>query len=90
MVNKIKITMAADGQSMEYLHADVVSLHKFGSKQVRRASDVEFDHSRQEWVATLMDGREIARDANRDTVLRVEREVIEDMLVRGESVPGCT
>jgi hypothetical protein len=60
-----------------------------GKKEVVRASDVEFDHDNQEWVATLMDGTEIARDKMRDKVLEVERFVIENMLAAGHAVPNC-
>ena len=38
------------------------------------------------WIATLMDGTEIARHPLRSEVLRMERAVIEDMLVRGEPI----
>ena len=88
--NKFKIIYSRDGQTMEYLHTDSAALGLFGPKRVTRASDVEFDHSRQEWVATLRDGREIARHPERDEVLRQERRVIEDMLAHRECVPCCT
>jgi hypothetical protein len=39
------------------------------------------------WVATLLDGREIARHVRREEVLKRERAVIEAMLAAGELVP---
>ena len=60
-----------------------------GKKEVTRASDVEFDHENQQWVATLMDGTEIARNELRDKVLETERMVIENMLASGEPIPIC-
>lgn len=74
---------------MQYLHTDAAPIQRFGRKEVRRASDVEFDETSQEWFATLMDGREIARHSSRDNVLETERKVIEDMLANGTPVPGC-
>lgn len=72
---------------MTYLHAEALNFPGMGAKQVTRASDVEFDHVAQQWIATLMDGREIARDVSRDAVLRTERSVIDGMLARGEPIP---
>ena len=85
---KIKFFMSGDGTTLRYLHSDVLPMDKFGRKEVDRASDVEFDAISQEWIATLMDGREIARHSIRDEVLKQERSVIDDMLARGEQIPG--
>ena len=73
---------------ISYLHKEVGNLDRFGPKIVTRASEVEFDGPAQEWVATLNDGREIARDKSRDVVLQREREVIDDMIRLGEHIPG--
>ena len=89
-LKSFKIIYSRDGQTMQYLHTDAVPLGRFGPREVTRASDVEFDHTKQEWYAALMDGQEIARHPTRDAVLAQERTVIEDMLTRGEPIPGCT
>ena len=85
----VKLFVSEGGQQVTYLHSDKVVLPNMGRKEVVRASDVEFDHDNQEWVATLMDGTEIARDKLRDKVLEVERLVIENMLAAGHAVPNC-
>jgi len=86
---KVKLFVSGGGNQVSYLHSDKVQLSQMGKKEVVRASDVEFDHDKQEWVATLMDGTEIARDKFRDRVLEVERLVIENMLAAGRPVPNC-
>jgi len=85
---KVKIIISKDGTDIKYLHHDAAVFDKMGKKEVKRASDVEFDESRQEWFATLMDGREIYRSTSRKEVLKGEREVIEEMLSRGEAIPN--
>ena len=93
---EIRVFINADG-SFEHLHADSLDAAPFpGAARVRRASNVEYDDGltppplRREpaWVATLLDGREIARHPRRAEVLRVERLVIDGMLERGETIPA--
>lgn len=62
-----------------YLHSDAIpEIPGADPKVVIRASDVEFDHKAQQWVATTTDGKEIGRDGKRCNVLAQERTVIEN------------
>ena len=88
-MNSFKVIVSDDGSEISYLHQEALDLEMFGKKSVTRASDVEFDGEAQEWVATLMDGTEIARDKSRDRVLEREREHIEGLLSRGEPIPAA-
>ena len=85
----MSIFIGPAGKSISYLHKEAVNLDRFGPKEVVRASEVEFDHQRQEWYAALNDGQEIAHDKSRDAVLAMERTVIEHMRATGQSIPGC-
>ena len=84
---KIKIILNKGGSEISYLHTDKIDLSKQGRKIVTRASDVEFCHDSQEWIAKLNNGKEIARSFSRDKVLQTEREVIEQMLIDGICIP---
>jgi len=77
------------GNKISFLHSDGVHLNTEGLKKtVTRVSDVEYDHNTDEWVATLRDGTEIARNKLRDAVLAREREVIDQMKRQGTPIPG--
>lgn len=79
--------LSESGKTVKYLHKETFDMDNLGPKIVTRASEVEFDGPKQEWVANLNDGREIARDKSRDVVLALERQVIDYMLSRGEEIP---
>ena len=71
-----------------YVHADPVSMPRFGVKEAPRVSNVRFDFGTQEYVGELLDGREIARNEKRSAVTDTEHAVISSMFARGEEVPG--
>lgn len=71
-----------------YVHADPVALRSFGLKEAPRVSNVRFDFDAQEFVGELLDGREIARHAQRAVVTENERQIVNDMFGRGEDIPG--
>ena len=83
----LNVFISADGSTVRYLHEDRFAHASDTPLEARRASDVEFDAARQEWVATLNDGREIARHPLRSEVLKQERAVIDAMLIAGEPIP---
>ncbi|NBQ70787.1 MAG: hypothetical protein EBU46_18930 [Nitrosomonadaceae bacterium] len=51
-----------------------------GPLEVTRASNVEFNHSTQQWEARTPAGELIASGPNRDAVIREEVKVIESRL----------
>jgi|688.fasta_scaffold1145159_2 hypothetical protein len=53
---------------------DVIDKLRLGTKDVKRVSNVEFDHAQQLWVATDLEGRVIASDPIRSRVIDLERE----------------
>lgn len=58
-------------------------LEALGPVEIRRATDVEWDPTTQEWVATHRDtGREIARGRNRAKVIHAEVAWLEERLLR--------
>ena len=75
------------GTNAQYLHEDRFAHASETRLEAARASEVEFDDATQEWVATLNDGREIARHPLRTEVLLQERAVIDAMLIAGEPIP---
>ncbi len=71
-----------------FVHTDKIDISKNGPKRAPRVSDVEFDTNSQEWVARLRDGKEIARNLIRETVIADERVIIDGMMERKEPIPG--
>jgi len=51
-------------------------LHHMGIKNVSRVSNVEFDHSRQCWTATDLNGCVIAEGKVRSEVIEAERRYL--------------
>ena len=56
-----------------YVHTDAIHLSDLGPKDAPRVSDVEWDVTKQAWVAKLRNGEIIAEDPVRDVVLKRER-----------------
>lgn len=73
---------------MDYVHTEAVDLSGFGRRKATRVSHIRLDEETQEWVATLLDGAEIARHRLRSRVVAQEACVIANMVDRGEQVPG--
>lgn len=86
----IRIFVTADQGKVEtsYVHAEGINLVGMGPKVAPRVSDIEWDEKQQIWVARLRDGREIARNVNRDIVIQEERDIIDGMQRRNEPIPG--
>jgi hypothetical protein len=64
---------------------DVVDKLDLGVKSVNRVSNVEFDHSSQQWVATALDGEVIAQDAVRSRVIDMERNHLNSLIEKSFS-----
>lgn len=58
------ISISPDG-TVRTLYTDRINLRDFGTLDVKRASNVEYDNKEEGWVVTLSDGRFIARDPHR-------------------------
>jgi hypothetical protein len=80
-----KVFIRPDG-TIEGLHTDVVPLQSLGRLNVTRATNVEFDSERQEWVVTLPDGAEVYSNSSREAALKWEREYCETALLNGYRV----
>lgn len=52
------------------------NLVHLGPKQIERVSNIEFDHTSQEWVAVDMQGLKIASHKIRGEVIKAEREYL--------------
>lgn len=71
-----------------YIHSDRIAKVMPGKRVAPRVSDVSFDYSKQEWIARLKNGVEIARDKSRDAVIQKEGKEIIRMIAQGEHIPG--
>lgn len=71
-----------------YVHSDAVNMAAFGTREAPKVSHIHFDPVSQDWYATLLDGKEIARNASRAVVVEEEKHVIDDMFARGDFIPG--
>lgn len=74
-MNEIIIRVHPDGV-VGALHNDDLDFGALGKLHVRRASHVEFDEERQEWVATLVNGEEVASSRYRASALTGEVEYL--------------
>jgi hypothetical protein len=75
----MKLKIAADG-SVSAVYADVLPRLNLGPMEVKRASNVEFNHGSQEWEARTPSDELIAHGVSRDEVIREEVRVIESRL----------
>lgn len=73
MSDNITVIVGDDG-TLGLIHDDDLDLHELGQVRSRRASHVEWDDSRQEWVARLVDGTEVASSPQRRLALHAEVE----------------
>lgn len=71
MSDHLTIVVGDDG-TLGLIHDDELQLQELGHVRSRRASHVEHDDDRQEWVATLVDGTEVASSPERRLALRAE------------------
>jgi len=76
------------GAEKIYIHSEKIAAMIGGKKEAPKVSHVRFDEHSQEWFAVLRDGREIARNKNRDTVVQEEAGIINGMFARREFIPG--
>lgn len=74
---KLKIDQAG---AVRAVYSDKLPGLALGPMEMTRASNVEFDHARQEWEARTPGGELIAQGKNRDEVIRQEVKVIESRL----------
>jgi hypothetical protein len=74
---KIKIDTQAN---VVAVYNDKLPALALGPMEVKRASNVEFNHDAQEWEARTPAGELIARGTNRDAVIKEEVRVIESRL----------
>lgn len=69
------------GGDIKAVYNDALARMGLGPISVERASNVEFDSTTQEWVATrAIGGMELARGPSRDEVIRQEVQVLQDEL----------
>ncbi|WP_054692445.1 hypothetical protein [Syntrophomonas palmitatica] len=76
------IFLRPDG-TIEGLYTDAIPLQKLGKLTVTRATTVEFDDARQEWLVALPDGQEIYSNASREVALEWEKTYCEAQLIAG-------
>jgi|LauGreDrversion4_2_1035121.scaffolds.fasta_scaffold25579_10 hypothetical protein len=71
-----KIYIDKDGNLSGLADDTLDKLHHMGIKNVSRVSNVEFDHSRQCWTATDLNGCVIAEGKVRSEVIEAERRYL--------------
>ncbi|MDD3040448.1 hypothetical protein [Bacteroides sp.] len=77
-----KLFIRPDG-SIEGLYTDTIPLRDLGRLNIARATNVEFDVERQEWLVTLPDGKEVFSDPSREEALNWEQKFCEACLYDG-------
>tara|TARA_Y100000034_G_C6544851_1_gene235202 strand:- start:2 stop:307 length:306 start_codon:yes stop_codon:yes gene_type:complete len=77
----IRITQDGD---VCLLYDDALGLHDLGKLEIRRASHVEHDDERQEWVATLVDGEEVGWSSIRAKCLNAEVRYLNARISAGD------
>lgn len=84
MSEKQLVIRIREGGAVESLHAEGTGLERLGRCRVRRASNVEFDEDRQEWVAEdAVTGNEIHASTSRGECLEAERRHFNRQLQNG-------
>ncbi len=66
---------------VQCLYTELIPLGPLGRLQIRRASTVEFDNTRQGWTVTFPDGRHLEGFATRAAALEAERGVLNRSLL---------
>jgi RNA polymerase subunit RPABC4/transcription elongation factor Spt4 len=74
-----KLFFRPDG-TIEGLNPDGFPLQSLGKAEINRASNVEFNEQRQEWVVTLPNGNEVFSHLVRGTALAWERKYFDAVL----------
>lgn len=78
-----KYTLRVTGGEVQSLHVDSLGLRNLGRIGSRRVSNVEWDEQRQEWVAVLVNGAEIAAGPDRGEVLEEEVRHVNQRITAG-------
>lgn len=76
------IYIRPDGK-IEGLYNDTIPLQQLGELSVMRATTIEFDHQRQEWIVALPDGTEVYSHPSREECLKWEKIFCESLLAQG-------
>ncbi len=79
MAKKTKIFIGSNGE-VHLVYNDKVASAIDGTKEVTRASNVEFNHNKQLWEATTPDGVLLCSDQSRDACLQEEVRIVENNL----------
>lgn len=76
------IYIRPDGK-IEGLYSDIIPLRQIGPLEIKRATTIEFDPNRQEWVVMLPDGKEVYSNSSRAECLRWENTFCDALLADG-------
>jgi len=72
-MNAIPVVEFDENGDVVTLYTDEIDLYELGViGEVRRASHVEFDEARQEWMVLTPDGDVVHRDRNRERAIEWE------------------
>lgn len=85
---KIRAFILPDGRVVS-CHEDVFTQAGLEIEEVRRVSDVTWDSKASQWVARFLDGRFITGSLFRETCLREEKVVVEQVLYDWLQGHGC-
>lgn len=73
------LVITTDG-GIEAVYADQLARRSIGKMEVTRASNVEFEPERQEWVASFLDGTSISHK-EREKAIELEKAIVEQQLI---------
>jgi hypothetical protein len=76
-----------DGSSTGVYTDSLLEVFEQCEASIERASNVEWDHGEQKWVARLNDGRVIATSKNRKEAIDLEVEFLNNMMSMGLPIP---
>jgi hypothetical protein len=69
-----------EGNLLGLADDNIDRLSSLGPKHVERVSNIEFDHAEQLWVATDLQGKIIAKDPVRGSVIEAERQYLNNKI----------
>lgn len=77
-----------DGGQIDCLYTEAIDLHALGRLKVVRATDIRFDHHKQEWdVHDAETGTVLFSQSSREACLRWERETLQPQAASSNPKP---
>ena len=82
------IIVPGDDGECNIVHSGEVNPNQVADVQdSQKCTIVDMDTDTNEWVSWLRNGKELVRNADRKEVVRLEHEVLANMISKGEHIP---